>query len=45
MAAHGLTSVREYFRNLLRYTSQDTAPAITCPGYVTDAVSAGQGRR
>ena len=35
MAAHGLTSVRGYVRDLLRYTSQDTAPAITCPGYVT----------
>jgi hypothetical protein len=47
-ATHGLTSVREYFRDLLRYTSQDTAPAITCPGYVTDnetdTVSAGQGK-
>ena len=36
MATHGLTSVREYLRDLLRYTSQDTAPAITCPSYVTE---------
>ena len=49
MATHGLTSVREYFRDLLRYTNQDTAAAITCPSYVTDnetdTVSLGQGRR
>ena len=48
MVTHGLTSVREYFRDLLRYTNQDTAPAITCPSYVTDnetdTVSAGQGK-
>ena len=48
MATHGLTSVREYFRDLLRYTNQDTAPAITCPSYVTDnetdTVSLGQGK-
>jgi hypothetical protein len=36
MVTHGLTSVREYFRDLLRYTNEDTAPAITCPSYVTD---------
>ena len=48
MATHGLASVRGYVRDLLRYTSQDTAPAITCPGYVTGnetgTVSAGQGK-
>jgi hypothetical protein len=48
MAAHGLASVRGYVRDLLRYTSQDTAPAITRPGYVTGnetgTVSAGQGK-
>jgi hypothetical protein len=48
MTTHGLTSVREYFRDLLRCTNQDTAPAITCPSYVTDnetdTVSAGQGK-
>jgi hypothetical protein len=36
MVTHGLTSVREYFRDLLRYTNQDTAAAITCPSFVTD---------
>ena len=48
MVTHGLTSVREYCRDLLRYTNEDTAPAITCPSYVTDnetdAVSVGQGK-
>ena len=29
MATHGLTSVCEHFRDLLRYTNQDTAAAIT----------------
>lgn len=47
MVTHGLTSVREYFRDLLRYTNEDTAAAITCPSFVTDnesdAVSVGQG--
>ena len=31
VATHGLTSVRAYFRDLLRYTNQETAAAITCP--------------
>jgi hypothetical protein len=48
MATHGLTSVRGYFRDLLRYTNADTASAITCPSYVTDnetdTVSVGQGK-
>jgi len=48
MATHGLTSVRGYFRDLLRYTNAGTAPAITCPSYVTDnetdTVSVGQGK-
>ena len=48
MATHGLTSVREYLRDLLRYTNQDPASAITCPSYVTDnetdTVSLGQGK-
>jgi hypothetical protein len=48
MATHGLASVRGYVRDLLRYTSQDTARAITRPGYVTGnetgTVSAGQGK-
>ena len=48
MVAHGMTSVREYCRDLLRYTNQDTAAAIICPTFVTDnetdTVSAGQGK-
>jgi hypothetical protein len=48
LVTHGLTSVREYFRHLLRHTNQDTAPAITCPSYVTDnetdTISVGQGK-
>lgn len=48
MVTHGLTSVREYFCDLLRYTNEDAASAITCPSYVTDnetdAVSVGQGK-
>jgi hypothetical protein len=48
MATHGLTSVREYFQDLLRYTNQDKAAAITCPSFVTDnetdTVSVGQGK-
>lgn len=48
MVTHGLTSVRQYFRDLLRYTNEDTAAAITCPSFVTDnetdTVSVGQGK-
>ena len=48
MVTHGLTSVREYCRDLLRYTNEETAGAITCPSFVTDNetdnVSVGQGR-
>ena len=49
MVTHGLTSVREYFRDLLRYTNQDTAHGDHLPeDYVTDnetnTVSAGQGK-
>src|ERR1700744_374257 len=48
MVTHGLTSVREYFRDMLRYTNEDTAPAITSPSFVTDnetdTVSVGQGK-
>ena len=48
MVTHGLTSVRGYFGDLLRYTNQDTAAAITCPSYVTDnetdTVLVGQGK-
>ncbi len=48
MATHGLTSVRGYLSDLLRYSNEDTAPAISCPTFVTDnetdTVSVGQGR-
>jgi hypothetical protein len=48
MVTHGLTSVRGYFRDLLRYTNEDTAATISCPSFVTDnetdTVSVGQGR-
>ncbi len=48
MVTHGLTSVREYCRDLLRYTNEGTAAAITSPSFVTDnetdAVSVGQGK-
>jgi hypothetical protein len=48
MATHGLTSVRAYCADLLRYTNADTATRITCPTFVTDnetdVVSPGQGK-
>jgi pimeloyl-ACP methyl ester carboxylesterase len=48
MVTHGLTSVREYFRDLRRYTNEDTAASIICPSFVTDnetdTVSMGQGK-
>ena len=48
MATHGLTGVRAYFRDLLRYTNEETAASIPCPSFVTDnetdPVSVGQGR-
>ncbi len=48
MVTHGVTSVRAYCRDLLRYTNEETAAAITCPSFVTDnevdLVSTGQGK-
>ncbi len=48
MATHGITSVRAYCRDLLRYTNSESAAAITCPTFVTDNetdhVSTGQGK-
>jgi pimeloyl-ACP methyl ester carboxylesterase len=48
MVTHGLTSVREYGQDLLRYTNRESAAAITCPSFVTDNetdhVSTGQGK-
>jgi len=48
MATHGLTSVRAYCADLLRYTNAETAAQISCPAFVTDnetdEVSPGQGK-
>ncbi len=48
MVTHGMTSVREFCGDLLRYTNADTVTSITCPSFVTDnesdQVSTGQGR-
>ncbi|HEX3565354.1 MAG TPA: alpha/beta fold hydrolase [Acidimicrobiales bacterium] len=48
MVTHGLTSVREYCRDVLRYSNRESAAAITCPSFVTDnetdQVSTGQGK-
>ena len=48
MVTHGLTSVRAYLQDLLRYTNEETASAITSPSFVTDnetdTVSVGQGK-
>jgi hypothetical protein len=48
MATHGLTSVRAYCADLLRYTNADTVTQISCPTFVTDnetdTVSPGQGK-
>ncbi len=48
MVTHGLTSVRAYLQDLLRYTNEETASAITSPSFVTDnetdTVSLGQGK-
>ena len=47
MATHGLTSVRAYLADLLRYTNAGTVAEIDCPTFVTDnetdEVSPGQG--
>jgi len=48
MVTHGVTSVREYMRDLRRFTNEETAAAITCPSFVTDnetdLISTGQGK-
>jgi hypothetical protein len=48
MVTHGLSSVRLYCRDLLRYTNEDTVGTIICPSFVTDnetdTVSVGQGK-
>jgi pimeloyl-ACP methyl ester carboxylesterase len=48
MVTHGVSSVRAYCADLLRYTNADTITRVTCPSYVTDnetdVVSTGQGK-
>jgi hypothetical protein len=48
MTTHGVTSVRTYFADILRYTNADTVTRVVCPAFVTDnetdEVSTGQGR-
>jgi hypothetical protein len=48
MVTHGVTGVREYCQDMLRYTNEGTIGKITCPSFVTDnekdTVSVGQGR-
>ena len=47
MATHGVSSVRAYCEDMLRYSNAETAAQITCPTFVTDnetdPVSTGQG--
>ena len=49
MVTHGLTSVRSYLQELLRYSNEETAAAISSPTFVTDnetdTVSVGQGKQ
>ena len=48
MVTHGLTSVRAYCADLLRYTNAGTVTQVRCPTFVTDnetdEVSPGQGK-
>jgi hypothetical protein len=48
MVTHGVTGVRQYCQDMLRYTNKDTIGKITCPTFVTDnerdTVSVGQGK-
>lgn len=48
MVTHGVSSVRAYCADLLRYTNADTVTHVSCPSYVTDndsdVVSTGQGK-
>ena len=48
MVTHGVTGVRQYCQDMLRYTNEDTVGKITCPSFVTDnetdTVSVGQGK-
>ena len=48
MATHGVSTVRAYCEDMLRYTNAETVTRITCPTFVTDnetdLVSTGQGQ-
>ncbi len=48
MTTHGLSSVRAYCEDMLRYSNAETVTRITCPTFVTDnetdVVSTGQGK-
>jgi dienelactone hydrolase len=48
MATHGVSTVRAYCEDMLRYTNAETVTRITCPTFVTDnetdVVSTGQGQ-
>ncbi|GAA4727428.1 alpha/beta fold hydrolase [Modestobacter marinus] len=48
MATHGVTGVRAYFADVLRYTNADTVSRVVCPTFVTDnetdEISTGQGK-
>jgi pimeloyl-ACP methyl ester carboxylesterase len=48
MQTHGVSSVRAYFADMVRYTNAGFVASVTCPAYVTDneldPVSTGQGR-
>jgi hypothetical protein len=48
MQTHGVSSVRAYFADMLRYTNAGSVSSVTCPSYVTDnefdPVSTGQGK-
>jgi hypothetical protein len=48
MQTHGVSSVRAYFADMLRYTNAGFITGVTCPSYVTDnesdPVSTGQGK-
>src|SRR5918911_741733 len=48
MATHGVTSVRAYCADVLRYTNADIVNRVVCPTFVTDnetdEVSTGQGK-
>ena len=48
MVTHGVSTVRAYCADLLRYTNADSITQVTCPSYApdneADMVSTGQGQ-